>query len=206
MTIKFMQITLLAINIRISWLFLDPFWERLIIKTNTFREMRIIYESCLWKSSFVSFLSLGNYRHTSFRFSNINMSKIGPWRLGGEERMGGWKKTISWHPTYPTLPDTTGPKNWVVRNPAWTRLDSSSLINKQVGPFGPYTGSINFLNSCPIYWLIHKARDAGTSRLIEAQGSADEFIRQNTYCCCLYFIPRSREIQIWVPRPFTLEL
>ena len=25
--------------------------------------------------------------------------------------MGWWETSVSWHPTYPTLPDTTGPKN-----------------------------------------------------------------------------------------------
>ena len=59
---------------------------------------------------FCFFLPLGNYKHTSLWFSNINMSKIGPWRLGWEERVGWWETSVSWPPTYPTLPDTTGPK------------------------------------------------------------------------------------------------
>ena len=81
-----------------------------MIETKSFREIKIIYISWHWKSSFVFFLSLGNYKHTSFRFSNINMSKISPWRQGGEERVGWWETSVSWHPTYPTLPNPAGPK------------------------------------------------------------------------------------------------
>ena len=41
------------------------------------------------------FLSLGNYKYTSLRFSNINMSHIGPWRQGREERAGLWEISVS---------------------------------------------------------------------------------------------------------------
>ena len=47
---------------------------------------------------------------------------------GREERVGWWEISVSWHPTYPTLVDTTGPKKVILMVNAGVVINNFCIV------------------------------------------------------------------------------
>ena len=84
------------------------------------------------------YLYRGKYQHASLRLSNIDMSKIGQCRKDGEERVGYWETLVSWHPTYPTLPNTIGLKKIFCQFLFSFRVLYFIINNKFLAKFRPH--------------------------------------------------------------------